>query len=305
MIDRRQFSVGATALWAAASARAETAPAPGLWSRSEGSGRDIVFVHGWSMDHRDEIRIYEPIFARRTGWRRHYVDLPGMGRSPADPRIRDLDDMLDGLARWIRHRIGDGPAILAGTSAGAYLALGALARPDIRVDGLLLRAPLIVPDNERRDVDPPAPIITDAAVRETIAPAEREAMGELMIQTLAYLEAMRAKMREAVTPAMAAANQAFLTSIRGDPSRYRLRALAGSLPGFERPALIVTGRLDASVGYRDAWRLMPGFPRATFVTLDRAEHGVPIDQQQVFAALVDDWLDRLEEDRAARERGAT
>lgn len=304
MIDRRQFSIGAATLMAATSLRAETAPATDLWHRSEGSGRDIVFVHGWSMDHRDELRVYEPIFARRSGWRRHYVDLPGMGRSPADSRIGDLDGMLEALLAWVKRRIGDGPLILAGTSAGAYLSLGALAQPDIRIDGLLLRAPLIEPDDQRRDVDPPAPIITDPAVREAIPAAEREAMGELMIQTPAYLEAMRSKMREAVTPAMAAANQAFLTPIRSDRSRYRLRALAETLPGFDRPALIVTGRLDASVGYRDAWRLMPGFPRATFIALDRAEHGVPIDQQKIFAALVDDWLDRLEEGDVALSRSA-
>jgi len=39
-----------------------------MWTRTEGSGRDVVFIHGWTMDHRDEARTYEPIFAGTSGW---------------------------------------------------------------------------------------------------------------------------------------------------------------------------------------------------------------------------------------------
>ena len=67
------------------------------------------------------------------------------------------------------------------------------------------------------------------------------------------------------------------------------------MKAFDGPSLIVTGRLDDSVGFRDAWRLVPKLTRATFVVLDRAEHGLPIDQQTLFEALVVDWLDRLSE----------
>jgi hypothetical protein len=34
--------------------------------------------------------------------------------------------------------------------------------------------------------------------------------------------------------------------------------------------------------------------------LDRAEHGLPIDQQAVFAALVRDWLDRVLDDTSTK-----
>jgi len=57
---------------------------------------------------------------------------------------------------------------------------------------------------------------------------------------------------------------------------------------------------DASVGFRDAWRLMSKLPRATFVVLDQAEHGLLVDQQDLFAALVRDWLGRVEEAQAGR-----
>lgn len=49
------------------------------------------------------------------------------------------------------------------------------------------------------------------------------------------------------------------------------------------------------VGYRDAWRLVPCYPRATFVALDRADHGLPVDETGQFEALSDNWLFRVEE----------
>jgi len=65
-----------------------------LHHEEHGEGRPIVFLHGWTMDHRVEMADYEKIFAARPGWRRIYPDLPGMGRSAAGDGIRTQDDVL-------------------------------------------------------------------------------------------------------------------------------------------------------------------------------------------------------------------
>lgn len=269
-----------------------------MWSVTTGEGHDIVFLHGWTMDHRDEMRTYEPIFAGKPGWRRHYVDLPGMGRSPARPEIACMDDMLDAVIAFIRATVADRRFLIAGTSAGGYLARGVLARLGDQVDGVVLRAPLIIPRDDARDVDPVRPVRLDAKVMATVPPSEREGLGDVLVQTVAYVTALRAKMRDAVDPAVALADEAFLTPIRQDPSRYAFSFdLDAVMTPFPGPSLIVTGRHDGSVGYRDAWRVVDKFPRATFAVLDRAEHGLPIDQQSLFTALVEEWLDRVTEFR--------
>ncbi len=267
-----------------------------LWTRSEGAGRPIVFLHGWAGDHRDELRTYEPVLAGMDGWRRHYLDLPGMGRSPASPEIRTLDDMLEACLATIAALAGPERFLIAGTSLGAYLARGVLARMGGRVDGVLLRVPLVVPADAERDRDTVTPLVTDAAVMAGLDAAERAALGEVLVQTPAYVAALRARLRETAGPARTAADQAFLSAIRDDPARYRLLFdpdAAGVL--CAGPSLIVAGRQDAVVGYRDAWRLVAKLPRASFVVLDRAEHGLPLDQDEVFAALVRDWLARVRE----------
>ena len=98
---------------------------------------------------------------------------------------------------------------------------------------------------------------------------------------------------------MKAADAKHLEPIRRDPSRYGFSFDADTLAEpFAAPTLIVTGRQDTIVGYRDAWRIVENYPRATFAVLDRADHGLPIDQDALFRALVNDWLDRVEEARA-------
>lgn len=272
-----------------------------MWTRTEGSGRDVVFIHGWTMDHRDEARTYEPIFAGTSGWCRHYLDLPGMGRTPAKPGLRDMDGMLAALLDAITVLVGSRRFLLAGTSAGAYLARGVLRHLGERVDGLLLRAPLIVPQDAQRDVDPVQPIIVDPSAVEAIPATERPELGDVLVQTPSYVRALREKVHDAVAPAAAAADATFLSLIRQDGNRYSFSFDPDATEIlFSGPSLVVTGRHDASVGFRDAWRLMSKLPRATFVVLDRAEHGLPIDQQELFAALVCDWLGRVEEAQAGR-----
>jgi hypothetical protein len=40
---------------------------------------------------------------------------------------------------------------------------------------------------------------------------------------------------------------------------------------------------------------LENYPRGTFVVLDRAGHGLGVEQEDLFRALVGEWLDRVEE----------
>jgi hypothetical protein len=84
--------------------------------------------------------------------------------------------------------------------------------------------------------------------------------------------------------------------IRTDPRRYAFSFdLAELEKTFEEPALIIVGRQDTVVGYRDAWTILESYPRATFAVVDRADPGWPLDTVDLLAALIDDWLARIAE----------
>jgi pimeloyl-ACP methyl ester carboxylesterase len=66
-------------------------------------------------------------------------------------------------------------------------------------------------------------------------------------------------------------------------------------PVFEKPSLILLGRQDTHVGYQDGWAILDFFPRATLAVLDRAGHALGVEQEGLFQALINEWLDRVEE----------
>ena len=92
-----------------------------------------------------------------------------------------------------------------------------------------------------------------------------------------------------------AADEVFLATLQ-QAHNYPLSFDVDAHPApFEKPTLILTGRQDSMVGYCDAWQIYENYPRATFAVLDRAGHNLQIEQAALFNALVDEWLDRVEE----------
>ena len=119
-----------------------------------GEGRPVLFLHGNPVDHRDLLASVDPVFARRPGYRRLHVDLPGYGGVAADPTALGSDGMLAIVLELIDGLAGDEPVILVGCSWGGYLARGVLtARPE-RVAAVALICPVVVADRRRRDLDP-------------------------------------------------------------------------------------------------------------------------------------------------------
>jgi len=269
---------------------------------SLGEGRPIVFLHGWPMDHHVESADYEPVFAQRPGWQRIYFDLPGMGQSPTHPGIDTQDKVLETVLQFLDRLLGERRFVLAGTSLGAYLARAIVRERGHLIDGLLLRSPLIVAADAARRRPAFRPLVEDAQALAALAPGEAAELGEILVQRREYIEALRHKLRTRIQPAERAAADA-TAEIRKDPARYGLSFDVDSLAEpFPAPTLIIAGRQDTSVGYRDAYEIIENFPRATFTVVDRADHGWPIDQRRLFVALIEDWLDRVEEYLASRAR---
>ncbi|KAF9883046.1 hypothetical protein FE257_004300 [Aspergillus nanangensis] len=267
-----------------------------------GQGLPVLIIHGWQLEGKVEELDFEPIFTKTPGLRRIYVDLPGMGTTPAD-NVKDLDEMYHRLIQFIDSRIGPSRFLLVGTSCGGYLARAIAQKYTEQVDGLLLRVPVIEPNHSRRDVDAFMPIVVNKQLMSNIPSEERTLLGNVLVQTPAYVEALRAKVTKFILPAVKAADNDVLAPIEADPHRYQLSSLSLDNPSakFFAPALFLCGRQDETVGYRDSLRLLDLYPRSTFVVLDRGTHGLPIDETGVFEALVRDWLVRVDEWRVRAE----
>ena len=69
--------------------------------------------------------------------------------------------------------------------------------------------------------------------------------------------------------------------------------LAAAEKGFSAPTLIVAGRQDTTVGYRDAMGLVESYPHASLAVLDGADHKWPVVRLTLLEALVENWLARI------------
>ena len=138
-------------------------------------------------------------------------------------------------------------------------------------------------------------LVEDPELMSQLGEADAEALQQnAVVQTPAFMD----KLREEILPAWEAADMDFLAPF-GEESRWAISFDVDDLPEpLRSPVLIVTGRQDAAVGYRDAWRIVENFPRGTFAVLDRAGHGLEVEQMGLFRALVSEWLDRVEENES-------
>jgi pimeloyl-ACP methyl ester carboxylesterase len=255
-----------------------------------GKGFPVVMLHGWTLDHQAMVHCLEPVFEKRDGWQRIYVDLPGMGRSLPQPSIQSADDMCAAVVTFIDDVIPNRQFAMCGYSYGALIARGVVHHRRNMVRGLCFLAPVIVAEPAARVLPERQVLMRDEALMSRLSPKEAEAFEEV-----AVLQGEREWERfrdECMIPSNSA-DLEYLTRVR--QSGYGFTFDVDSMPApFEDPVLIVNGRQDHVVGFEDAWRVMGNYPRGTFVVLDRAGHLLQIDQPRLFEALVHDWLDRLE-----------
>lgn len=245
----------------------------------QGEGFPVLALHGAGVDHREVMGCLDPVFDARTGYRRIYPDLPGMGRTPAPETIRGADDVLELLLGFIDAVIGDQPLLVAGHSAGGYYAQVIAGRRPEQVVGLALLCPLLagIHDVPEHEVVHGSGSIGNAEFRDYFT-----------VQTAQTLD----RYERYVAPAARLADQSALARIG---ERWELTTRPQEKGPYRHPTLLVTGRQDSTVGYARAWEMLEQLPRATFAVLDRAGHALPHEQPGLIRALVTEWLDRVQE----------
>lgn len=255
-----------------------------------GTGRPVLMIHGYTVDHRLMSGCMEPVFKSRDGYRRIYVDLPGMGQTRGEKWITNSDRMLDVLLQFIERTIPDQNFLLAGESYGGYMARGLVHRMADRVDGLLLLCPAIIMDLARRDIPPHVVLERDDELMSQLAPSDA---GEFSSVHVVQNAEIWRRFRDEILCGLKAANYDFLTGLRERGYGFSFDV---DTPDhrFDKPTLMLLGRQDSSVGYKDAWSILENYPRATFAVLDKAGHNLQIEQPELFESLVGEWLGRVE-----------
>jgi len=256
--------------------------------RGVGKRTPIVFLHGWGVDRRIWMNRFElAIRGTRSRLERIYPDLPGMGASTTNGRIRNSDDMLAIVERFIDLTVGDRSFLLAGESYGGYLARALVERRRGQVAGVFLLCPLMVPGYRLGRRAEHVVLERDDAFLSRLSPRDREAFEFMsIVQTSSAYRAFRADVHTEVLPE----NEGFLAH---DLDGSFSRDINATPFVYEKPTLVLVGRQDTEVGFEDQYDLFRRWPRATVAILDKAGHNLQIEQPALFRAATLEWLERV------------
>ncbi|WP_153462170.1 alpha/beta fold hydrolase [Sediminibacillus terrae] len=252
-----------------------------------GHGIPVLMLHGFGPDSRLMSGCMEPIFERRDGYQRIYVDLPGMGRTRGRSGIGSADGFLKLILKFIDEVITEKPFLVAGESYGGYLARGLLECRQNQIKGAVFICPVIFPDKQKRTLPEKMHVSRDEVFLQSLDYEDRKAF----VRENTVLDRQTwVRFREEVLAGLRMAEEDFLIEVRDN---YRFTFPIDTM-AFSEPCLFLLGKQDAVVGYKDAFKLDEIFPRSTFVVLDRAGHYLQIEQAQLFEVHMNEWLDRFE-----------
>ena len=220
-----------------------------------------------------------------------------MGKTEGPEWLTTQDQILDVLIEFVDHVIHGEQISVVGLSYGGLLAQGLVHRLANKIDGLFLIVPSMGPE-QTRDLPPFRLLHQEAIDYEGVD--EQNVTGFKNMAVVQTQETLEAWKRD-IIPGLKLADNEFLGRLS---KNYAFSFDITRLPEpFAKPVLLLHGRQDNVCGYRDAWKVLESYPRATYAVLDRAGHGVQIEQRRLFEALTTEWLERVEESAGMR-RGA-
>jgi len=287
-----------------------------IYADIRGEGEPIIILHGLSFDSASMAAWMEPLFeGQRVGgecvgdtsngsagdsadhrmlwqkqYKRIYLDLPGMGRSPVGGWIDSSDRMLDAICEAVERIVPGASVLLCGYSYGSYIVQGLVHRlGNERVRGIALLGPLVKP--YERDVPKRTVLEREHGLYDQLSADERQAFdSQIVLQT----ELVRQRLNAELMPGAMLADTTFLQS-EFRTKRYAFTFDVAQLEEpCEAPALIVCGRQDHVAGYRNALALLEPYPRAAYHILDRCGHLLMLEQREALICLVAEWLRRTE-----------
>lgn len=247
-----------------------------------GEGVPVIFLHGWGMDKQLMSGCFEAVFEEVSGFRRIYIDLPGMGASKAGDIINS-DGMLEAILAFSKDIIAE-PCIVAGESYGGLLARGFIkAAPELTL-GLILLCPCVIPGCRQGRVEPLTVMERDEEFLKTLSKAQYDSF--TFMNVILTKPVYELYMRD-IQPAIDNQDRHFLDEVLDGAFSYDVD---NTDKPFSQPCLIITGKQDTEVGYKDQFDLMRNFTNSTYLAVNRAGHNLQIEQPGIFKDTVKNWL---------------
>ena len=271
-----------------------------IYYEEYGHGKPVLCLHGFPENHLSMKGCVEPFFQNISGYRRIYLDMPGMGKTPGRDWVKNADIMLDTLKKFVDKVIGDESFLLIGFSYGGYMALGMAYDSNIKIDGVFLIAPVTVAVHGERKLPNSEESFIEEGLKESISDEDMDDFDDFFLEDVrvATMETWQ-RYKNEILPVykmgadgtLPAWNTDFCKSYRngfGLSFESQFKSLQ-----FAKPMTVLAGRLDNSTGYEDPWNILNHLPHLTFVVLDGIGHNIQIENVDAFNFHMQDWLKRI------------
>ena len=256
--------------------------------RRAGSGRPLLLVHGLVGSARNWNLNIEELAREATVYA---IDLPNMGESDRLPGLDSgLEASADRLARWM-DVMGIEEANVAGHSHGGAVAMMLAARHPQRVDKLMLFAPANPYCDRSREIVR----FYTTRVGYWLANLIPRLPAFIQLTGLKYVYGNPARVRMDALKGYTAglATPGTVDHVLGIVRRWYIdmESLRSALPKLrDRPALLVWGDRDRTVGLSSARQLHKVLPLSKLVTIPGAGHIAFEESPEICNQAMQKWL---------------
>ena len=254
-----------------------------LYVEVNGSGPDLVLLHGWGLN----VRVWDGLVEElRDRFRMIAVDLPGHGRSPWSPGRNTPAEQA-----WLLHSTLASVSnryCLLGWSLGGQIALDLAAAMPAQVDRLVL-----VATTPRFTAAPDWPYGMKADAITKMATQLREDYQKtvrdfLDLQVRGSLEGE--SVIEQLRKALFVHGQAKPEALEAGLGTLATSDLRPTLPHVRTPALVIAGQNDRITAPAASRALAEALPDARYVEMRRAAHTPFLSHRKEFAAVLERFL---------------
>lgn len=257
-----------------------------LYYEIQGEGSPVLLIHGWGIDHHYLTGCMEPVFHKYPNlFKRYYIDLPGMGKSTPG-NIRHTNDIVALLLRFTENVINSDTILLTGNSYGGMICRALATQIPDKIRGMILICPTTgLPEHH---LPSQYPCKKDEEFLQTLT--AKELYSFCSMNVVLTKEAWERYSIDIYPAILANETNDFLNHTLDGSLPDCLNT---TLPVFDAPVLLLTGKQDSCVGYEDQFVWIQQYPRITYLALEGAGHNLPIDRPEIFRGITIDWLNMI------------
>ena len=230
-----------------------------------GSGRDVLFLHGWGSDFSSFRLFLDRMSEPRTGYRVCALNLPGFGGSDEPSCAWSVDDYADFVLDFLAE-LEIKSVVLIGHSFGGRIAIKLAARKNLPIE-----IPKMI-------------LVDSAGIRhKKTAKQVAKALFYKIVKHIVPIEYARKKMgSEDYRNASPRMRECLVKALNED--------LTPCLSSILCPTLLIWGENDTATPLADAKVMEKLIPGAGLVILKNAGHYSFLDQSYTFGKVLDSFL---------------